>query len=224
MADQFQEYKFAAHRDKLELLATLKLKEDAIRAEAAIREEKLRLEISNLEQQLAEATKEVQVAQELNVQLQQKYQALQTNFTDLRQMYMEDQMDWEDRLEMEQNARQKDRALAESVLRQAQEEAARKLRLARMDGTVQVETIKSEFNNRLYHKETLLQSANTQLERASQDKEVLEEKLEELQAQSKDLSALTKQTAKVATHVAKSKATSTLQKAKNFFRRANPLS
>ncbi|KAI2504949.1 hypothetical protein MHU86_9478 [Fragilaria crotonensis] len=135
LADQFQEYKFAAHRDKLQLQETLRLKEEAMQAESALKEQALRMEITKLEQELLKAKEEVNMANEWKVQFTEQFQALQTNFTELRQIYMDDQMEWEDRLEMEQNARQKDRTLAENVLRQAQEEAEAKARRARMEAS-----------------------------------------------------------------------------------------
>jgi hypothetical protein len=220
LADQFQEYKFAAHRDKLQLQETLRLREEAMEAESAMKEQALRMEITKLEQELQKAKEEVNMANEWKVQFTEQFQALQTNFTELRQIYMEDQMEWEDRLEMEQNARQKDRTLAESVLRQAQEEAEAKARRARMEASLALESVKSDFNNKLWQKESALQTTARELVKTARDKEELEGKVEIFESEREDLSALTKQTAKVAKDVAKSKATNTIEKAKNLlFRR-----
>lgn len=186
-----------------------------MQVEAALKEQALRMQITKLEDELKVAKDEVQVANEWKVTWTEQFQALQTNFTELRQLYMEDQMEWEDRLEMEQNARQKDRALAESVLRQAQDEADAKARRARMEASLGLESAKSEFNTKLWQKESALQTKAMELTRTEQDKEALEHKMQVLESERQDLTALTKQTAKVA----KSKATNTLQKAKNFFRR-----
>jgi chromosome segregation ATPase len=219
LAEQFQEYKFAVHRQKLELQDQMKVREEAIRAEAAVRERVLQTELASVQAELALVRDELVVSQEWNQTMTQEFAALQANFTELRQMYMDEEMEWEDRLEMEQNDRRKDRMLAERLLKEAQEEAADKIRRARMDGTVVVEAVKSDFNNRLWQKETQLQKTSIELKRTVMDKNGLEERLEELEAEREDLGALTKQTAKVVKEAAKHTATNTLQKAKNFFRR-----
>lgn len=219
LAEQFQEYKFAVHRQKLELQDQLKIREDAIRAEAAIREQLLQSELASVQTELVSVKEELLLCQQWNETMTEQFASLQANFTELRQMYMEEQLEWEDRLEMEQNDRRKDRWLAETMLKQAQEEATDKIRRARMDGTVVVEAVKSDLNNKLWQKETLLQKTSLELKRTVLDKNGLEVRLEELEAEREDLGALTKQTAKVVKEVAKNKATDTIQKAKNFFRR-----
>ena len=212
LADQFQEYKFAAHRDKLQLQETLRLKEEAMLAEAALKEQALRAQITKLEQELVLAKSQAEVANDLKDTWAQQFEALQTNFTELRQMYMHDQMEWEDRLEMEQNARQRDRALAESVLRQAQDEAEAKARRARMEASLGLQSTKQEYTSQLVQTESKLASTFQELEQTAHQKSELEHRMRVLESERENLTALTKQTAKVA----KTKATNTLEKAKNF--------
>jgi hypothetical protein len=197
LADQFQEFKFAAHKDKKELEEQIKIREEAILAAAALKEQALRSEIQTLQAELDAAHAEVHIAQDLTMQITEQYEELRANFTELRKMYMEDQMGWEDRLESEQNARQRDRTLAEQVLRQANDDAAAKIRKVRAEGRSMVEAVRTDLTLKLSQKEVALQTTAEDLRRLVRAKEVLENRVEELEADQEDLGALTKQTAKV---------------------------
>lgn len=210
LADQFQEFKFATQKDKKELEEQIKIREEAILAAAALKEQALRTEIQTLQAELEAAHAEVHVAQDLTMQITEQYEELRANFTELRKMYMEDQMEWEDQLESEQNARQRDRTLAERVLRQANEDAAVKIRKVRAEGRNMVEAVRTDLTLRLSQKEVALQTTAEELRRLVNAKEGLEIRVEELEADREDLNALTKQTAKVVKE-------RTLEKARNIF-------
>lgn len=214
LADQFQEFKFAAHKDKMALKEQLKIRETEILQAASLKEEELKLEITTLEEQLEAARQEVTMAQTLTKQMADHQVELKSNFTELRQMYMEDHIEWEDRLEMEQMARQKDRVLADFGVTQAKEEAVLKIRKAINEGKSTSEAVRADLTKRLWQKENVLQKTAIDLERTTHIKNDLEGRVGELELERVGLRALSKQTAKVA----QKKATNTLQKVINFVR------
>lgn len=215
LAEQYQQYKMDAHKEKQSLTAKLDFREAELQEKADIREAELKVEIAELEIAIAKARIEIEEAQNLTAVIIEEKEELQAEFEEMRQEYTHASLEWEDRIENEQTARVKDRALADKVINQVKQEASSKIRQARADGRIMQQAVRTDLNNNLWQKETLLQKTQLSLKRTTYERNELEDRVDNLKSQREDLSSLTKQTAKVA----KLKAENVIQKGRNFFRR-----
>lgn len=212
--------KEAAAAKERHLTRQIKMLEGALRdaldeSAAARRAEQLAHQIEALEVAVQQTRDEVMHANELTALVTQQKEELELSYEELKREYTEASLEWEDRIEGEQNGRLKDRKLADQVMAQMQHEAVKKIKQTRVVGQQTQDSVRSDLSNTLWHKETLLQKAQLSLTRTSHEKESLEDRLADLEWEREDLSSLLMLTLKVATE----KATSKVRNARNFFRR-----
>jgi hypothetical protein len=215
LSRDFEQYKIDAQREKAEMQQQMKQREEELYQQAMEREAVLKEEISVLEEMLLVANSEVEIAKNMTQVVSNQRDEIQSQFNELRGKYVEDSIEWEDRLETEQDARKKDQQIADQVLAGIKEQHLKQLREAKEDGRLTTEAVRSELTTKLYEKETVLQHTELALKRSNQEKGQLSEYVERLEFEREDLPSLSKQTAKVATK----KMNENIQKAKNFFRR-----
>lgn len=213
--EEYKGYKTDAESEKQYLEAAVKAKEKDLQNTIAQTDIAINREIQDVKKQLENAQQEMDMAQQFTDEVRSQKIELEADFAELKRKYVDDHVEWEDKLEMEQNTRTQDIAAADAVLQQVKEEMNRQVRQARAEGKKNAEAVHSELSNRLWQKETVIQKTELALKRSVQENMVLEQKVERYEGERQDLQQLATQAARVA----KGKTFNTLQKARNFFRR-----
>lgn len=202
-------------QEKFALKEEMKARQQALETMGAEQESMLKEEIEVLKQMINLANDEVDLAQNLTTAVSSQHEEMTTQMETLKQRYIDDSMDWEDRLEMEQNARQKERVMVDKSLQDLKDEHSKQLRLLRVETSAMAESLRSEMTNQLFQKEMQIQKASLKLSQATPEKEKLVRRATQLERESEHLPTLCRQSVKVV----KKKTRNGFQRAKNFFRR-----
>jgi len=212
---QFENYKAIDAQEKIALREEMKSRSENLETMAKEQEAILTDEINVLKQMLDLANCEVELANNLTGAVSDQHGELASQTEDLKEKYIEDSMDWEDRLEMEQNARQKERKMIDKSIEDLKDEHAKQLRLIRAEAQAMTESVRSEMTNEIFLKEMMIQKASLKLKCATPTTERLVKRATQLEHERSNLPSLGCQSVKVV----RKKARNNWRRAKNFFRR-----
>merc|ERR1740124_747831 len=117
----------------------MKAREENLIEMALSQEAILAEEIQVYEQMLDLAHNEFELANNLTTAVGDQHEELMSQMQELKQKYVDDSMDWEDRLEMEQNSRQKERRMIDKSIDDLKDEHAKQMRLIRAEAQAMTE-------------------------------------------------------------------------------------